>query len=123
VWGSNHGHFHSKATRVPFDGAEVDYLRVLFANNPHFLTSGRTAAMALAHIRGDHAARAIFHDRHVYSSTRLKAGFAALERADAAARTGGDDSWGSDGDSDGDDDDGAEEAEVEVEVEVEEEVV
>jgi len=115
VWGSNHRYQNSVATRVPFDKAELDYLRVLFANNPHFLTSGRTASMALSHIRGDRAARAIFHERHVFNTTRLKAGFAALDRADAAARAEGNDSWGSgddneDGDGDmgdnGDGDDG-----------------
>jgi len=107
VWGSNHRYQNSVATRVPFDKAELDYLRVLFANNPHFLTSGRTASMALSHIRKDRAARAIFHERHVFNTTRLKAGFAALDRVDAAARAEGNDSWGSgdedgDGDSDGD---------------------
>ena len=105
VWGSSHLYHASVATRVPFDKAELDYLRVLFANNPHFLTSGRTASMALSHIRKDRAARAIFHERHVFNTTRLKAGFAALDRADAAARAEGNDSWGS-GDDDNEDGDG-----------------
>ena len=56
--------------------------------------------MALAHIRRDRAARAIFHERHVLNTTRLKAGFVALERAKAAARAG--DPWGSDDDVDED---------------------
>ena len=118
MWGTSHRYYGSVATRVPFDRVELEYLQALFVSNPHYMTSGKTAAMTLAHIRRDRAARAIFHERHVMNTTRLKAGFAALERADAAARTGGDDSWGSDGDSvgdddgDGDDDDSAEEAEV-----------
>ena len=68
--------------------------------------------MALAHIRGDRAARAIFHERHVFNTTRLKAGFAALERADAAAAAGAGSDDKGDGDEDedqdhnGDDDDG-----------------
>ena len=97
-WGTSHRHFRSQATRVPFDRGEIDYLQAMLEANPHFLTSGRMAAMALAHIRQDRAARAIFHVRHVLNTTRLKTGFAALERAKAAARAG--DPWGSDNDDD-----------------------
>jgi hypothetical protein len=107
VWGTSHSYYRSEATRVPFDRGELEYLQALFVKNPHFATSGRIAAMTLAHIRGDSAARAIFHERHVLNTMRLKAGFAALERAKAAARAG--DPWGNDDDvddGDGDDDGG-----------------
>jgi hypothetical protein len=104
VWGTSHSYYRSEATRVPFDRAELEYLQALFVKNPHFATSGRIAAMTLAHIRGDSAARAIFHERHILNTMRLKAGFAALERAKAAALAG--DPWGNDDnvdDGDGDD--------------------
>ena len=65
--------------------------------------------MALAHIRRDRAARAIFHVRHVHNTTRLKTGFAALVRTHTAAREA--DPWGSDDDDDGDGEDaGAEDS-------------
>lgn len=104
VWGTSHSYYRSEATRVPFDRGELEYLQALFVKNPHFVTSGRIAAMTLAHIRGDSAARAIFHERHVLNTMRLKAGFAALERAKAAARAG--DPWGNDDDVDDHDGDG-----------------
>ena len=110
-WGTSHRYYRSQATRVPFGRAEITYLQTLLEENPHIRTSGRMVAMALAHIRRDRdrtpgGARAIFHERHVMNTTRLKTGFAALERAKAAARAG--DPWGSDEeDVDGGEDDGA----------------
>ena len=104
MWGTSHRYYGSVATRVPFDRVELEYLQALFVSNPHYMTSGKTAAMTLAHIRRDRAARAIFHERHVMNTTRLKAGFAALEKAKAAAHAG--DPWGGDGDDDDGDGDG-----------------
>ena len=105
-WGTSHRYFGSEATRVPFDRGELEYLRVLLEENPHMKSSSRMVAMALAHIRRDRAARAIFHVRHVYNTTRLKTGFAALVRTHTAAREA--DPWGSD--DDGDDDAGVEDS-------------
>ena len=103
-WGTRHRHFLSTAIRVPFDEPEKEYLRNLLEENPHIRTSGRMVAMALSHIRRDRAARAIFHERHVLNTTRLKTGFAALERANTAALA--DDSWvNGDDDYDAADDD------------------
>ena len=98
----------STAARVPFDEPEKDYLRKLLEDHPHIRTSGRMVAMALAHIRRDRdrtpgGARAIFHARHVLNTTRLKTGFAALERANTAALAV--DPWGNDDDYDAADDD------------------
>ena len=110
-WGTRHPHYLSTAVRVPFDEPEKAYLRNLLEEHPHMRDSSRMVAMALAHIRRDRGARAIFHVRHVLNTTRLKTGFAALERANAAALEvdwdNGDDDYDAADDDDADDDAGA----------------
>ena len=79
-WGTNHPEYKSEKTRIKFSDDELFYMRNLYSK---FNIDNRslklfTAAYALSAIKNDPNATAIFHERHVLTTDRLRTGYHAI---------------------------------------------
>ena len=79
-WGTNHPEYKSEKTRIKFSDDELFYMRNLYSK---FNIDNRSlklfsAAYALSAIKNDPNATAIFHERHVLTTDRLRTGYHAI---------------------------------------------
>lgn len=73
-WGTAHPSYgNTKATRVPFSRAELQYMSGLISTVTQ--TAGDFTSRCLKRIRSDDDATPIFHKRHIIKSDRLRGGF------------------------------------------------
>jgi hypothetical protein len=87
LWGSAHpktaavaGSKRERRTRVVFSGKELAYMRELIITIPQ---GHNFVARCLRHIMQDDNAASIFHERHVFKSDRLRAGFRSNFQVDS----------------------------------------